>query len=89
MTIAKKLKEKYPDRVERIDRIVDMLATKLQQLRTFTLTDYLFTVYQVSKEFAEFAELVPDEETVRELLKGDDDSKVQAMLRRNRKSKSD
>lgn len=68
MSIAKQLREKYPDRRERVDHIVDTLATKLQQLRTFTLTDYLFTLYTVSKEFPEFEELLPDEQTVKELL---------------------
>ncbi|MEM3961379.1 MAG: hypothetical protein QXU60_04500 [Sulfolobales archaeon] len=69
MSIAKQLREKYPDRRERVDHIVDTLATKLQQLRTFTLTDYLFTLYTVSREFPELAELIPSEETVKSLLK--------------------
>ncbi|MEM4827945.1 MAG: hypothetical protein QXK07_07905 [Desulfurococcaceae archaeon] len=68
MSIAKQLREKYPDRRERVDHIVDTLATKLQQLRTFTLTDYLFTLHSVSREFPELAELIPSEETVKSLL---------------------
>jgi len=72
MSLAKKLKEKYPDRAERINYIVDVLATKLQNLRTFTLTDYLFTLYLSSKEFPEFSELIPDVQTVKNLLEEDD-----------------
>jgi len=69
MSLAKKLKEKYPDRAERINYIVDVLATKLQNLRTFTLTDYLFTLYLSSKEFPEFSELIPDVQTSEKLTR--------------------
>ncbi|MEM3974900.1 MAG: hypothetical protein QXM43_05680 [Desulfurococcaceae archaeon] len=68
ISIARQLREKYPDRRERVDYIVDILATKLQNLRTFTLTDYIFTVYQAAKEFKEFEELIPDPKVVEELL---------------------
>ncbi|MEM4430217.1 MAG: hypothetical protein QXM08_03575 [Thermofilaceae archaeon] len=68
MKLSKVLREKYPERKERVDYVVDLLATKLQQLRVFTLTDYLFTLYLASKEFKEFEELMPDEKTIRELI---------------------
>ncbi|MEM0458931.1 MAG: hypothetical protein QXZ31_03610 [Thermofilaceae archaeon] len=68
MSLAKELKTKYPDKRDRIDYIVNVLATKLQNLRVFTLTDYLFTLYLSSKEFKEFEELMPDERTVKSLL---------------------
>ncbi|MEM1842233.1 MAG: hypothetical protein QXL19_07640 [Ignisphaera sp.] len=72
MSLSKKLKEKYPNRQERVDYIVDVLATKLQNLRTYSLTDYLFTVYLASREFKEFEELIPDEQTVKSLLEEDE-----------------
>ncbi|MEM1694068.1 MAG: hypothetical protein QXH21_07315 [Ignisphaera sp.] len=68
MSLSKKLKEKYPERVDRIEYITFELASKLQNLRTYTLTDYLFTLYLASREFHEFSELIPDEKTVEELL---------------------
>ncbi|MEM2863358.1 MAG: hypothetical protein QXW20_07610 [Ignisphaera sp.] len=68
MSLAKKLKEKYPERADRIEYIVFELASKLQNLRTYTLTDYLFTLYLASQEFQEFVELMPDEKTVMELF---------------------
>jgi len=72
MSLSKKLKEKYPERADRIEYITFELAEKIQNLRTYTLTDYLFTLYLASQEFQEFAELIPDEGTVRELLEEED-----------------
>jgi len=68
MSLAKKLKEKYPERIDRIEYIVFELVSKLQNLRTYTLTDYLFTLYLALREFQEFVELMPDEKTVMELF---------------------
>ena len=68
MSLAKKLKEKYPERIDRIEYIVFELVSKLQNLRTYTLTGYLFTLYLALREFQEFCELMPDDETVEELL---------------------
>ena len=67
--LKKELLEKYPDKADRINYIADLIATKLENLRTFTLTDYIFTVYQASKEFAEFEQLIPRSKEVEELLK--------------------
>ncbi|MEM4975945.1 MAG: hypothetical protein QXT64_01315 [Desulfurococcaceae archaeon] len=66
--LLKKLKEKYPERAERVDYIVDVLMAKLHTLDKHNLHDYLFTLHLSSKEFKEFMELVPDEKTVVELL---------------------
>lgn len=68
--IKRQLLEKYPDRSQRIEYITDLLATKLENLRLFTLTDYIFTLYQASKEFKELEALIPGEKEVEELLKG-------------------
>ena len=67
--IKRELLEKYPDRSERINYIVDLLATKLDNLRTYTLTDYIFTLYQASKEFRELEQLIPSYQETDELLK--------------------
>ncbi|MEM4436144.1 MAG: hypothetical protein QXO22_04195 [Thermosphaera sp.] len=69
VTLSKKLKEKYPEKSDRVDYIVNLLARKLQNLRKYTLSDYLFTLYLAMSEFSEFAELMPSEEEVEELLK--------------------
>ncbi|MEM4436889.1 MAG: hypothetical protein QXO22_08095 [Thermosphaera sp.] len=69
MMLSKKLKEKYPEKSDRIEYLVDVLVAKLQSLRKYTLTDYLFTVYLSLREFPEFAELMPSKEEVEELLK--------------------
>ncbi|MEM4620233.1 MAG: hypothetical protein QW607_08460 [Desulfurococcaceae archaeon] len=68
MSIARKLKEKYPNQVNRIDYIVDELTMKIQNLRVYTLTDYLSTLYFLSREFEEFSELIPDEKIIKELI---------------------
>jgi hypothetical protein len=67
--IRRQLLEKYPDRSERVRYITDLLATKLESLRTYTLTDYIFTLYQASKEFSELEQLMPSASEVEELLK--------------------
>jgi len=67
--IKRQLLEKYPDRSERINYIIDILATKLENLRTYTLTDYMFTLYQASKELRELEQLMPSSQDVDELLK--------------------
>ncbi len=72
MSLEKKLKEKYPHQADRIEYIVFELASKLQNLRTYSLTDYLFTLYLASRELAELAELIPDEKTVEELLRDEE-----------------
>lgn len=67
--IERKLKEKYPEKASRVDEIVTHLLSKVYDLRVFTLSDYLFTIMLASREFSEFRELMPSEETVKELLK--------------------
>ena len=67
--IKKELLEKYPDKAERINYVVDVIAAKLKSLRTFTLTDYIETLYRASKEFKELEALIPSSKEVNELLK--------------------
>jgi len=67
--IKRELLSKYPDKAERVNYIVDLIATKLENLRTFTLTDYIATLYHASKEFAEFEQLIPSSKEIDELLK--------------------
>jgi len=70
LNLKKQLVEKYPERAERINYIVDLLASKLENLRTFTLPDYLFTLHLAAKEIPEIEQLVPTEEEVQELIEG-------------------
>ena len=67
--IKRELLSKYPDKAERVNYIVDLIATKLENLRTFALTDYIATLYHASKEFAEFEQLIPSSKEIDELLK--------------------
>ena len=67
--IKRQLLEKYPDKADRVNYLVDVIATKLENLRIFTLTDYIATLYHASKEFAEFEQLIPSSKEVEELLK--------------------
>jgi hypothetical protein len=68
LNLKKQLLEKYPDRRERVEHVVDVLVAKLEHLRTFTLSDYLFTLHLATKEFPELEQLIPPEEEVRKLL---------------------
>jgi hypothetical protein len=70
LNLKKQLLEKYPERAERINYIVDLLASKLENLRVFTLTDYLFTLHLATKEIPELEQLIPPSEEVEELIEG-------------------
>ena len=70
LNLKKQLLEKYPERRDRVEHVVDVLAAKLEHLRVYTLPDYLFTLHLAAKEFREIEELVPSEEEVRELIEG-------------------
>ncbi|MEM4846455.1 MAG: hypothetical protein QW794_01690 [Thermosphaera sp.] len=68
MKLSKVLREKYPEKKEKVEYVVSLIASKLQHLRRYSLADYLFTLYNATFEFPELEELVPDEKTVLDLL---------------------
>jgi DNA gyrase/topoisomerase IV subunit A len=68
--LKKQLVEKYPEKRERVEYIIDLLINKLRNLRVFTLTDYLATLHHAAKEFREIEQIIPSEQEVEELLKG-------------------
>jgi hypothetical protein len=69
--LKRQLLEKYPERSERIEYVVDVIAGKLHTLRKYTLSDYLHTLYLASKEFKELEQLIPTPEEVEELLESE------------------
>jgi len=68
LNLKKQLLEKYSEKRERVEFIVDRLALKLRNLRVFTLSDYIASLYDAVKEFPELQALVPSEREVDELL---------------------
>jgi len=72
LSIKNELAQKYPDKVDRISYIVEVLMHKLYALKGHSLADYLHTVYLASKEFAEFGKLIPSREEINEVLKEED-----------------
>ena len=66
--LKKQLVEKYPERAQRVEYITDILVAKLENLRIFTLTDYLATLHHATKEFKELEELIPSSQEIEELL---------------------
>jgi hypothetical protein len=70
LELKEELEQRYPDRAQRVDYIVDVLMSKLENLRTYTLSDYLHTLYLTSKEFREFKRMVPSKEEIEQLLRG-------------------
>jgi len=72
MEIRKQISLKYPDPTGRAQYICDLLSIKLRSLRTFTLTDYLATLYDAVKEFKEFEALIPSEKEIKKLLGASD-----------------
>jgi hypothetical protein len=73
LNLKKQLLEKYPEKRERVEYIVDLLASKLENLRTFTLTDYLFTLHLAAKEIPEIEQLIPPSEEVEELIEREEE----------------
>jgi hypothetical protein len=69
MACKESLLAKYPDRRDRIEYICDVLANKLNNLRTSTLADYIRTLYLATKEFPEFKELIPTVKDVQQILR--------------------
>jgi len=69
--LKNELLQKYPNKADRIDYVVDVLMHKLYALKSHSLTDYFHTVYLASKEFKEFEKLMPSSEELEELLKED------------------
>jgi len=68
LNLKKQLIEKYPEKRERVEYVVDVLVAKLENLRVFTLTDYLATLHHAAKEFREIEQLIPCEREIDELL---------------------
>jgi hypothetical protein len=68
LNLRKQLVEKYPDKVQRVEYVIDVLVAKLEHLRTFTLSDYLATLHHASREFREIEELIPSENEIQELI---------------------
>ena len=71
MKLSEELKAKYPQKASRIDELTDMIVAKLTNLRSYTMSDFLFLLYAASKEFPEFKELFPDPKDLEQLLKED------------------
>lgn len=69
--LEEQLTIKYPDKEKRIEEITALLVSKLSYLRTYTLYDYLQTIYLASREFREFISLMPKEKEVEELLESE------------------
>jgi hypothetical protein len=70
LELKEELEQRYPDRTQRVEYVADILMSKLENLRTFTLADYLHTIYLVSKEFREFKRMIPSREEIEQLLRG-------------------
>jgi len=68
LKIRKELKQKYPDKKERIENIVFDLAARLHLLRRDGLTDYLFSTTLACREFSEFCQLVPSDQEIKQLF---------------------
>jgi hypothetical protein len=68
MHLRKELKQKYPNKADRVEEIVFEIAPKLANLRRYMLTDYLFTVTLACREFKELCNLMPSEEEVKKIF---------------------
>jgi len=68
MKLRRELKQKYPEKADRIETLIFEIAPKLANLRRHVLTDYLFSVASACREFAELCSLVPTEQEIKQLF---------------------
>ena len=68
LKLRKELKQKYKEKSDRVEEIVFDLAPRLHLLRRDGLTDYLFSATLACREFAEFCQLVPTEQEIKQLF---------------------
>ena len=68
LNLKKQLLEKYPEKRDRVEYVLDRLAGKLRNLRVFTLSDYIASLYDALKEFPELQALVPSNDEINSLL---------------------
>jgi hypothetical protein len=68
MKLRRELKQKYKEKADRVEEIVFDLAPRLHLLRRDGLTDYLFSATLACREFAEFCQLVPTEQEIKQLF---------------------
>jgi len=73
LNIKKELLTKYPDKADRINYVTDILMSKLQTLRAYTLADYLHTIYLAVNEFKELEVLIPSEEEINKLIEKEEE----------------
>jgi hypothetical protein len=71
LSLRNELLQKYPEKADRVEYIVDTLMHKLYALKSHSLTDYIHTVYLASKEFPEFSKMMLSSEEIEEILKED------------------
>jgi hypothetical protein len=68
MKLRTELKAKHTEKAGRVEEIVFEIASKLANLRSHMLTDYLFTATLACREFAELCSIVPSEEEVKKIF---------------------
>jgi hypothetical protein len=68
MSIRKELKQKHREKAERIEEIVFIMASRLANLRSHMLTDYMFSVTLACREFTELCNLAPSEQEIKQLF---------------------
>lgn len=68
--IREELVRRYPDRAGEIERLMEKIAMEVMALRLFTLSSFIYNLLHYSKDYPELKELIPDEKTVEELIKG-------------------
>ena len=68
LKLRRELKQKYPEKADRVEEIAFEIAPRLANLRKHMLTDYLFTVTLICREFTELCQLVPTENEIKTLF---------------------
>jgi len=66
--MKRELLSKYPDKAERVERIIDTLVHKAYTLKSHSLADFIHTIHLACREFEDFCKLMPSPKEVGELF---------------------
>lgn len=62
------LKQRYPEKIERIEEIFTILKSKIAYMDIYTVHDIIYTMILAGKEFPEILQLLPAEKELEDMF---------------------
>lgn len=66
--LENQLKQKYRERIQRIEEIFTILKSKIEFMDIYTAHDVVFTIILAGKEFPEILQLLPTERELEDMF---------------------